>query len=38
MSAVDGTKLFLLVISDDSLYERGENMWCYDFGSLPSVK
>ena len=32
------TKLYASVISGDRLYERIENMWCYDFGSPLSVK
>lgn len=29
------TKLYLTVISDDAINERGENMWCFDFASAP---
>ena len=30
------TKLYLSVLSDDFIEERGGNMWCYDFASSPS--
>jgi len=31
------TRLYLSVRSDDILDEQGENMWCYDFASSPSL-
>ena len=31
------TRLYLSVLSDDFIEERGGNMWCYDFGSSPSL-
>ena len=30
------TRLYLSVLSDDIMDERGGNMWCYDFASSPS--
>ncbi|KAF9642594.1 hypothetical protein BDM02DRAFT_3176644 [Thelephora ganbajun] len=31
------TKLYLSVLSDDIMDDRGENMWCCDFASSPSL-
>lgn len=32
------TRLYVSVISEDPLNERGDNVWCYDFASSPSFE